>query len=255
MRVVRPLCKLMDMNMIEEDDDNFNFKFLGRSQKEIDEYHKSISFDIFFKSQKEIQKEKIDELLKKAVSSLQPKEIFEIINSGIELEKFIPMALELIEKRKPIYLENICENEYIILDKQSAYFFKNSHQKKRYEKLKLWKKNRGNCISPKTGKIRKSYWTKELAAMAAKLQPSSYGEQSPFQCDSCGEWHLTPTSHHTPSKTCEYCTDENGGSKQLYLTNEAAKKRAKIISLERGVILNVYECPYNKGWHLTKKPV
>jgi hypothetical protein len=75
---------------------------------------------------------------------------------------------------------------------------------------------------------------------------------SPYKCSKCGEWHLSPKERQTQSKECIYCTDSKGKHKELYETMDGALNRAEIIKTERGVILNVYKCPNQYGWHLTK---
>lgn len=219
-----------------------------------DEIDCDFSFNISIKSQEEIKKEKIEELSKKPISSLKGEEVFEIIKSGIMLKKMIPAALDLIESGKYLYFDNPNENEYSILDKQYTYFSKNPVQKQRFEKLIRWNKNRGNCKSPTTGKPRKSYPSNSIATEEASYLEHAYGPQSAYKCENCGEWHLIASKLHTPSKLCDYCTDSDGSRKQLYASESAANKRAKIINEERGISLKIYECPHQNGWHLTKRP-
>lgn len=217
-----------------------------------DDDDSDFSFSISFKGPAEIRRERAVELSKKQPSQLRLEDVFDVVDAGLELQIFIPAAISLIESGRYIDFVDPHKDAYSILDGHAAYFSKNPIQKKRYEKLKLWRKNRGNCISPKTGRARKSYSSEACAIEAARYMPDSYGEQVPVQCDSCGEWHLTPASRNTPGKTCEYCTDGDGNSKQLYFSREGAMKRAKIIANERGLHLEVYRCPHENGWHLTK---
>ncbi|WP_421266665.1 hypothetical protein [Aeromonas veronii] len=219
---------------------------------EDDEDDSCYSLSFSFKNSAQIKSERIAEMSKKAPSQLRAEDIFDVIDAGLELQVFIPVALGLIEKNSHISFEDPYQDEFSILDAHAKYFSKNPTQKKKYEKLKLWQKNRGNCISPKTGRVRKSYSNETFAIAEARYMADSYGEQVPIQCDFCGEWHLTPASYHTPSKTCEYCTDGDGNSKQLYFSKEGAIKRARIIANDRGLNLDVYRCPHENGWHLTK---
>ena len=46
---------------------------------------------------------------------------------------------------------------------------------------------------------------------------------------------------------------ENGALKQLYVSRYQAQKRADILFKENGVLLDVYSCPHQNGFHLTKK--
>ena len=110
-----------------------------------------------------------------------------------------------------------------------------------------------NTCTTRQGKPRACYPTQEHALAAANYAKFAYrNAMVPYLCDQCHSWHLCPKDRHTPSKTCTSCTDGNGRPKQLYLTYEAAKKRAQLRYEEDGVRLNVYECCHNHGWHLTK---
>ena len=51
---------------------------------------------------------------------------------------------------------------------------------------------------------------------------------------------------------CEYCRGKDGKQKDIYATFQSAFDTAKFVEKERGIYLNVYECPYGNGWHLTK---
>jgi hypothetical protein len=48
------------------------------------------------------------------------------------------------------------------------------------------------------------------------------------------------------------CVDGRGRSKRLYPSFRSAEESRKLALLERHVTLRVYECPYARGWHLTK---
>jgi hypothetical protein len=99
-----------------------------------------------------------------------------------------------------------------------------------------------------------TYFSEYEANDGASHVKSQYGlNLSPYQCSKCGHWHLSPKERQTPSEECIYCTDSDGKHKELYKTQEAALNRAEIIKEERGIILKVYECPNQDGWHLTKK--
>ncbi|WP_221796216.1 hypothetical protein [Oceanobacter mangrovi] len=113
--------------------------------------------------------------------------------------------------------------------------------------------NNSTLCTTRTGKPRACYSTQEQAQSAADYAESAYGNAMvPYFCNRCSYWHLCPKDRHTPSTICNHCTDGNGRPKQLYLTYESAKKRAQLRYEEDGVLLNVYECCHNRGWHLTK---
>ena len=50
----------------------------------------------------------------------------------------------------------------------------------------------------------------------------------------------------------EFCKGRDGKGKDIYENFQAALDTAKFIEENRGIFLNVYECPYKNGWHLTK---
>jgi len=73
-----------------------------------------------------------------------------------------------------------------------------------------------------------------------------------YLCPNCGKWHLAPKNRQTPRTTCSHCAGADGRPKDLYSSRDDARRRADIIRSEKGVHLNVYECPFSGGWHLTK---
>ena len=75
----------------------------------------------------------------------------------------------------------------------------------------------------------------------------------PYRCQKCHWWHLSPEGRQTPSSKCSHCTDRNGVSKDLYVTKKDAERRAELSYRERDIRLDVYECEYSSGWHLTKR--
>lgn len=205
-----------------------------------------------FRPQEEIRAEKLKELAQKPISSLRNEQIFDLIKNNLALDTLIPAALRLIEKNAFVNFHEPGDTEFSILNKHLNYFSKHKEDRDKFEKLKLWNKSKGNCINPKTGKVRISYSNRQDAEDAAAYFNQKYAEQYPNSCDLCGEWHLTPKSTHTPSKPCGYCSDADGGTKELYLSEEGALARAKIIFDQRSIFLKVYRCPHQSGWHLTK---
>ena len=105
----------------------------------------------------------------------------------------------------------------------------------------------------KNGEPLSTYFSKAEADDGASYVNSQYGlDLSPYNCSTCGNWHLSPKDRQTQNTVCAYCIDSYGRHKALYETFEGASKRADIIRKERGITLNVYECPHQAGWHLTK---
>ena len=109
------------------------------------------------------------------------------------------------------------------------------------------------CKSRTTGKELDCFDSEHDASSRAETLFYKYDNKLiPYKCVKCNSWHLSPESRQTPSTICAECTDREGSNKALYQTRDAATKRAAIIRNERGLHLEIYECPYNNGWHLTK---
>lgn len=110
------------------------------------------------------------------------------------------------------------------------------------------------CLNRKNGEPLRTYYSEREAEDAAAYVKQKYGaEQTPYPCEKCGQWHLSPKNRQTPSTICPCCLGSGGTFKALYKTIDAAKTRAKIIESERGVKLEAYKCPAQDGYHLTNK--
>ncbi|MFZ4580350.1 MAG: hypothetical protein ACOYOB_18355 [Myxococcota bacterium] len=117
--------------------------------------------------------------------------------------------------------------------------------------MTMWKSP--TCIGKATGKPLATYDSEGSAQQGADHARAAYRhEMTPYACRRCDGWHLAPTERHTPSSTCHDCSSADGTPKQAYVSEAAAVMRARILFKERGVSLEVYECPYGNGWHLTK---
>ena len=92
----------------------------------------------------------------------------------------------------------------------------------------------------------------EAAEHARYLRKERGSAMVPYSCDRCGFWHLSPADRQTESSVCAFCRDAKGSSKDLYRSKQDAERRAEINRIERGVELNVYRCPHQPGWHLTR---
>lgn len=102
-----------------------------------------------------------------------------------------------------------------------------------------------NCLNS-GGKPRRAYPDYCAAEEGACHALAAYDNRMvPYHCKHCGSWHLCPADRHTPNHYCQSC------SKQAYNSEDAAKRRARILEQERGTRLRVYECPHGEGWHLT----
>ena len=109
------------------------------------------------------------------------------------------------------------------------------------------------CFSKHNNTPLTTYVSEDEAQSGANFVNSKYdNDLVPYKCSNCNEWHLSPKNRSTKSTKCYDCTDRNGNNKDLYLTKNDAQQRADILYEEMGVLLNLYECPYNNGWHLTK---
>lgn len=103
------------------------------------------------------------------------------------------------------------------------------------------------CMS-RQGKPLSAYPTETSAFEGAAYVQNRYGNKmKPYRCQKCSLWHLSPEVRSTPNHHC------NGCSKLAYDSEEAAERRAEILSQEQGVSLRVYWCPYDEGWHLTSR--
>ena len=109
------------------------------------------------------------------------------------------------------------------------------------------------CISKRTGVGLEYFFSQEDAAHRAyHLNFRLDKPVAPYKCTKCSMWHLSPADRQTPKTICPDCTSREGLAKDLYASRAAAEKRAAIINKERGLSLDVYECQFNNGWHLTK---
>jgi hypothetical protein len=206
-----------------------------------------------FKHQAEMRNERRAELVKKDIDKLSDVEKFELIKYRLRLDELIPLALDIVESERFVDFDDPYDTPLAILESVSDAIDLNRNNKERFKRLKKWDSHCGECVNTKTGKSRVSYSTEYEAELRAQELSLKYdGEQNPYRCNDCGQWHLSPKSRQTPSKECSYCTDSDGNPKQLYFKKGDAHKRADILQSERGVYLEVYECPIQSGWHLTK---
>ncbi len=110
------------------------------------------------------------------------------------------------------------------------------------------------CFSTRTRAPLTEYYNKTDAESGATYVFHNYGTSlTPYYCNVCGFWHLSPAERITPSKPCPLCQNSNGEHKELYKNKQDAENRAKILYKEQRVSLKVYKCPHFNGWHLTKK--
>ena len=109
------------------------------------------------------------------------------------------------------------------------------------------------CVGKISGQPLTEYDSEEEAREGADYANKKYRNNlTPYTCDQCGKWHLSPMSRQTPSKKCKICTGVDGRAKDSYQSRKDAQRRADILLKEQGAILQVYECEYGSGWHLTK---
>ncbi len=97
------------------------------------------------------------------------------------------------------------------------------------------------------------YPSEATALEAARYASKHYrSDLVPYRCSRCDYWHLSRRSRNTPSDRCSFCTSSSGEPKDSYRSERDAVRRAQIIREERGLQLQVYACPHNQGWHLTR---
>ena len=108
------------------------------------------------------------------------------------------------------------------------------------------------CVGKKTAEPLTEYDSEKEAQEGANHANSKYGRGLiPYQCDTCGKWHLSPRSRQTPSQKCSLCTGKDGKAKDSYQSREDAQRRADILRQEQGAVLKIYACEHGNGWHLT----
>lgn len=109
------------------------------------------------------------------------------------------------------------------------------------------------CTGKQTGKPLTEYGTEHEAREAANYASATYKRHlTPYLCQTCNKWHLSPVNRQTPSAKCPHCAGSDGRTKDAYGSEQDAKRRAAIIRKESGVSLRAYPCQYGNGWHLTK---
>lgn len=100
----------------------------------------------------------------------------------------------------------------------------------------------------KNGEPLSVYRTEAEAQESARYQKRERGiELSPYQCNRCKEWHLTPLEGKPGDCGC------SNSYKNLYPTQEAALRDIERLSAEGR--LRPYPCDKGKGWHLTSRMV
>ena len=140
----------------------------------------------------------------KPVDSLSPVEIFELVEASVQIDKFIPLALDLIEAGRDFDLGPV-RDEWQILERQQSYFRQHQPQRARFERLS---RNRarlkaidvgvyrkcGRCTDG-AGELKNLYSTREAALAAAAKR---FGAGSPglklYKCPHQDGWHLTKAS-------------------------------------------------------------
>ena len=110
--------------------------------------------------------------------------------------------------------------------------------------------HKSNTCFSKNGTALSVYDTYDEAQKSADYQ-SSNTNFTPYQCSTCGKYHLKPTEFYCQKiiSRCS-CRDHKGNTKDTYATFQDAEKMVNIRK-QAGVILYVYKCPEGKGFHLT----
>ena len=109
---------------------------------------------------------------------------------------------------------------------------------------------RSTTCKGNNGQYLEEYHSQTAASIAAEEIQKAYGNKlSPFQCRSCGYWHLGVVSTRLQ---CMLCTDGGLFLKDLYASKEEAQSTASWLRKERKIELYPYKCPHSNGWHLTK---
>jgi hypothetical protein len=105
------------------------------------------------------------------------------------------------------------------------------------------------CKGPK-GQFLDEYLSQSAAVHGADEIKKQYGHDlAPYQCRTCGYWHLIPIESR---KQCYQCTDSALFLKDIYATRDDAQSTADRIRKEKRIQLYPYKCPHGSGWHLSK---
>lgn len=109
---------------------------------------------------------------------------------------------------------------------------------------------KSKSCSDSAGKPEIEYDSQSLAQSAAdySLEYDEFSDQLfPYKCTRCRYWHLSPRPIHTPNDDCLNC------GKKLYASRDDAERMAEITYAEKGIRLHIYKCPFDRGWHHTRK--
>ncbi len=110
---------------------------------------------------------------------------------------------------------------------------------------------KSNTCKGTNNKYLEEYHSETAAGMGAEEIQKSYGyKMTPFQCRSCGYWHLKSI---TTRQQCLICTDSSLFLKDLYSSKAEAEATVDRLRREKKVQLYPYKCPHSNGWHLSKK--
>src|SRR5687767_2456829 len=109
---------------------------------------------------------------------------------------------------------------------------------------------RSNTCKGPNNQFLEEYHSQTEASIAAEELQKLYGKSlSPYQCRTCGYWHLSSVNSR---KQCHLCMDSSLFHKDIYSTREEAEKTALWLRKEKKVQVYPYRCPHGSGWHLTK---
>ena len=109
------------------------------------------------------------------------------------------------------------------------------------------------CIGKATGKPLTEFDSLLEAQEGADYANKTYRSNlTPYACETCGMWHLSPKNRQTPSEKCPFCKGADGQMKDAYQSRKDAQRRADILRQEQGVSLKVYACEHSDKWHLTR---
>ena len=113
-----------------------------------------------------------------------------------------------------------------------------------------YSKKSSTCMN-KDGKPLSFYSSFEEAQECANY----IGNMVPYLCSMCGKFHLIPQEFYCEKikRVCT-CVDHKGQPKHTYKTKADALKMVNIRA-KAGIILHVYKCPQNSGYHLSSRSI
>lgn len=166
--------------MAEDDDDDWDFNPFGPSA--------------------DAKKRDLLATARKPHNELSPVELFGLVEASVQLETFVPVALDLLESGRDFDLGPV-KDEWQILEAHRRYFREHPQHRARFERLHrnrsrlsatdvgIYRKC-GRCTD-RSGELKNLYSSKEAALAAAVKRASTSLQLQPYECPHQAGWHLS----------------------------------------------------------------